>query len=413
MSEYSDALDTYATTIDPADDNYEDKLKEVAASFRGFNDALTTFIMAHGYSGDAKNSNEKVAFMKEKFAHAHIKPPRYIENWFDSADWKTRETAYKICFALNLDIKDTNDFFRRVQFERSFDCHKINEAVYYFCIKNNYKYQDAEQIIAQINEAAVTGSVKKIPNYDVLYTNSIVHEINKISDEKSLVAYITQNIENFSYNNVTAVSFIKKLWNNISGTDGLAKKEGEYIEKQLNLMPYDANNNQPKFLEDHYVISSEDSSSWTIYTQILGLDRMQESRYSSTRSLASVFSKNVLLPLKASSCFPSSLMLNSILRGEQGDNERYRKMLILLVFYSFWAKKTIEQKNVYIKADSKDQERCLSLINKYLVDAGYPTLYYGNPYDWIFMWALCDKNPLFAFRSYILEVMIVANEGCD
>lgn len=63
-----------------------------------------------------------------------------------------------------------------------------------------------------------------------------------------------------------------------------------------------------------------------------------------------------------------------------------------------------------IIAGVQETERCLYSINKFLVDAGYPTLYFGNPYDWIFMWALRTENPLQAFRSYMLEVLISADE---
>ena len=49
-------------------------------------------------------------------------------------------------------------------------------------------------------------------------------------------------------------------------------------------------------------------------------------------------------------------------------------------------------------------------MNRYLLDAGYPELYPGNPYDWIFLWALRDDYPLEAFRSYIGELFAVKSE---
>lgn len=271
-----------------------------------------------------------------------------------------------------------------------------------FFIKNNLKYYDAERITRKIKNYAIVEKNKNIPDRDILYTRTIINEINKIDDEDNLIAYITENIENFGYNNATVIEFIKNLWSSISGKDGLAKNEGEYIAVQRNVMPIDLDTKEDKFLDDNYVVSDKEASSWTIYNQILGLDYAQEKKFSTKRSLASAFSENMLLPLKSSLSFPSSQMINSILRGELGDNESYRKMLILLVFYSFWAKKTIDCKSVDVKASVQDSERCLYSINKFLVDSGYPTLYFGNPYDWIFMWALNAENPLEAFRSYIL-----------
>ena len=56
--------------------------------------------------------------------------PRDLKDWFSSdKTLKKRDLAFQVCFALGLNVDETNDFFRRVMFERSFDCHSINEAV--------------------------------------------------------------------------------------------------------------------------------------------------------------------------------------------------------------------------------------------------------------------------------------------
>ena len=80
-------------------------------------------------------------------------------------------------------------------------------------------------------------------------------------------------------------------------------------------------------------------------------------------------------------------------------------MLIFLVFYTYWAKRIIRKKQDSYIVEDNDFERCLDMINARLLGAGYPELYIGNPYDWLFMWALKDyDNPLFAFRYYMGEV---------
>lgn len=66
----------------------------------------------------------------------------------------------------------------------------------------------------------------------------------------------------------------------------------------------------------------------------------------------------------------------------------------------------------FITVEDNDFERCLDMINARLLGAGYPELYIGNPYDWLFMWALKDyDNPLFAFRYYMGEVFAEAAEN--
>ncbi len=77
----------------------------------------------------------------------HIKLPRDL---FVPNRKISRKTAFQICFALGLDVDETKDFFRCVQFERGFDCHTINEAVYYFCMRKGLSYDEAQEMIHSI-----------------------------------------------------------------------------------------------------------------------------------------------------------------------------------------------------------------------------------------------------------------------
>lgn len=44
------------------------------------------------------------------------------------------------------------------------------------------------------------------------------------------------------------------------------------------------------------------------------------------------------------------------------------------------------------------------MINEMLVDAGYPTLYPGNPYDFIFLASMNTLFPLLSFRDIMREI---------
>ena len=148
---------------------------------------------------------------------------------------------------------------------------------------------------------------------------------------------------------------------------------------------------------------------------MIGLPNYMEREYAAKhdRSLASVFSKSALIPLNASYCFPSQHSIDKLLRGELGDNELIRKMLIFLVFYTYWAKIIVSNDDAFYSAKYSDSERCLDTINGRLLDAGYPELYAGNPYDWLFAWALNDEHPLDAFRTYMGEIFAGKEEQKD
>lgn len=428
MGQYTEFLYGEAITLSPDDDNYEEKLLETASFFRGFDEAFTAFIIEHGYLGDSADVHEKAKFLHEKYKKSSVKLPRDFKEWFTPEKHLKRETAFSICFAFGLDISETNDFFRRVQFERSFDCHTINEAVYYYCIKNGLTYLDAQEIISRIPKIK---KAKILPECEVLYTETIVEYIDGIRDKEKVIQLITDNICDFEYNNATAIKYIQKLWLEISKDEGIAVQEGLLIDRAKNrfqdrtrkgstdtrsrdvVVKEVKRENEMKL--DDYVIAEEGASTWTIFSQIIGLDNRIESKYAVQydRSISSVLNKNALLPLGASYCFPSQHSIDKLIRGEMSDNELIRKMLIFLVFYTYWAKKTIKNGNVFYVAKAADSEECMDTIDSYLSDVGYPQMYIGNPYDWLFMWALNDEHPLEAFRTYMGEVFTIREEQND
>ena len=130
MTQYTELLNIKAETLSMDDDGYEENLIEVATLFRGFDEALTSFMEEYGYKGDLADVSAKAQFLREKFKTANVKPPRNFKEWFVPNKKIARKTAFQICFAFNLGVDETNNFFRCVQFERGFDCHTINEVVF-------------------------------------------------------------------------------------------------------------------------------------------------------------------------------------------------------------------------------------------------------------------------------------------
>ncbi|MBQ9991545.1 MAG: hypothetical protein IJP31_11510 [Lachnospiraceae bacterium] len=402
MGEYTKSLDLKAKTVvlDEADDEergiYAKILYDNARAFRGFDQAMIVFLSDHGYAGDPSDIKAMAKFVRTRFAEADVPPLHNFRDLFNPGKGSSLETAFKICFAFQLTVQETNDFFKRVMFERGIDCHLLHEAACYFGLKHRLPYRETVAMIQQIPKGR-TGTM--VPTRDVLYTVKIVEDIEGISEKENLIRYLTENLESFAYNNAGAIKFIQFFWSKIIGPEGLAVKEGELISEMLNSLHPEK--------EDDFVISSEKASTWTIYCQIMGLDKRQEMLYSSNRSLSPVFTDNVLLPLKASDCFPSQQIIDGILRGEfDGKYEKFRKMLIFLAFYTYWAKILTDKKDIFYCSGYEEGDRCKERINKYLADAGYPELYPGNPYDWIFLWSMNDDQPLNTFRAYMREVYI-------
>lgn len=405
MDEYTEMLYNEAATLSPDDDDYEERLLEVACSFRSFDEALTRFICENGFEGSADNTDEKLVFLKTKFKAAGVPVPREINEWFTDGKTIKRETAFQLCFAFGLNVEQTNEFFSKVYLERSFDCHSIREAVYYYCMRNGLSYGKAVELIGRLPEQTKS---KVDTDKEVLYTGTIVEFINSVKDESELIEFIEQHIGQFGYNNVTAKEHIQHLWNEIYCYDGLAYKEGLILEKSFTYIRQEGNSD-----DDYLTVPQKRSSVWKLLAQILGLDRRQAEEFKTNRSIKPLLENNILLPPLAEASFPDRDGIEKIIRGQHVSHERIRKLLILLEFYTYWAKRIVERNDIGFIADKDAPARCVDQINSYLLEAGYSELYAGNPYDWIFLWAVNDADPLAAFREYMREIFAARNDQPD
>lgn len=131
MSKYTEFFENKAREIDPEDDiDYGEALMEVVNRFRNFGGAMDTFITEHGFSGNSSDIDEKISYIKAKFAAAGIQPPRNMKKWYMGHKRIQKETAIRICFAFGLTVEESKDFMRRICLLRGFDCHKVEEAIY-------------------------------------------------------------------------------------------------------------------------------------------------------------------------------------------------------------------------------------------------------------------------------------------
>lgn len=401
MSEYTDYLEWQAETLSPEEDGYEEKLLEIASYFRSFGEALTAFLVAHGFDGETARADQKVDFLRRQFRAAGIPAPNRMKEWFKTGKRIGRETAFQLCFAFDLSLDETNSFFREVCLERSFDCHSIPEAVYYFCIRNGKNYADARDILSRMPEDR-KGNIAA--DQEILYTGTIIDFIDNARDAEELIGFVEDHLAQFGYNNATAVRHIRKRWEEISREDGLAYREG--------LLREAANISGGERQEAYTTVDRKPDSTWRIYAQIMGLDRYQTTQYG--RTLKHLLAGNDLLPPLAEASFPDRDGIEKITGGVHVSHERIRKTLILLEFYTYWAKASVQAGTILGTSSPAEAGRCVAQINSYLLEAGYPELYPGNPYDWIFLWAIQDDRPLDAFRDYMLELFAYQSEhGTD
>ncbi len=376
MTTYTSAMRRSIGGISFEDEDFIEKIIEVGKQFRPFSEAMDDFIAHHGYDKDINDIKSKVEFINNAFKAAEIKPPRNVNKWYEEGKSIKRGTAFQICFAFGLDATETDDFFRRYYAsERGFDCHLLEDAVYYCCMLNGWTYADAQDIIARVGTEPVDAS----DDMEVVYTESIIDDLKDIVTKEDLITYLSENRVLFSVNNITAFKTIQDLWNEIVAEDGLLVQENRKFysiqEDQL----------------DKDIRISPNMSASDVFIALFQLDREPASRILEKNKSIGPILKNLHQRIQDS--FPNEQGITKILRNDHFISyESVRKWLILLTFYTFWAKRKHQD------AQPEDRDRCVATMNKYLVEAGYSELYEGNPYDWLFFYAMADVTPLPTFR---------------
>ena len=396
MGKYTAFLEDMSYDIFEEDD-YLEELKKMADRFRTFDKALDSFLVNHGYAGDLANADEKVLFLTGKLKEAGVPIPRNMKKWYSEHKTIDRKTAFGLCFAFGLQVEEVNDFLRRICLARGFDCHVVEEVVYFFALKNGLSYPETMEIVKRVELV----KPDKMAEEDIIYTDFIAQDIDDIETAEELVLYLNDNVDKFGYNNATAYETIQSIWKDIAKENGVALRE-----KKLLYAAFDKDTDDKRQQEDsdkkRKTRKRIDDSVWEIYLQILGLSSNYADGIYKDRSIKTILKGNELLHPLAEESFPDRDGLMKIMNGEHVSYERVRKILILLVFYKFWANKALN--NGHYEAGWGDRDRCISMINDHLTDAGYPMLYPGNPYDFILFVSVNAESPLVTFRDYMREM---------
>ena len=396
MGRYTDDLKELSYELYPDDEDFEKKLAEVASQFRTFDAALTGFLVEKGMIKESSSVDEIVSFITESCKAAGVEPPRHRKKWFSEHKPIGRKTAFELCFALGLDLNQSDDFFRRVVLDRGFDGHDMKEIVYRFAIRKGLSYSEAQDILAQLPEIKAEN---KISDGEIIYTEMIRSEVDEIESVEELIAYLTEAADSFGYNNATAIRYIRTFWDEIAREDGLAA-----LEKRDHHTNYEEDTEKYGKSDDRMKIkTSKNDSLWEIYLQILGLGYIDTKKIGKDRSLKPILQDKDFIHSLAEESFPDRDGLNKILNGEHVSHERVRKTLILLAFYRYWAILLIKTGDYEVKGG--ELTRCEQTINNYLEDAGYLSLYIGNPYDWLILYSLANSEiPLMTFRGFMQEL---------
>lgn len=345
-----------------------------------FQEGINRRLIKLGFNGDIDSVDCKMDFLRKQFQKNKVEPrvnDVTLKNWMTKAaptsNDNGRENVFKLCFALEMNAEETAEFFLKAFLNRPYNYKKTNEAVYYFCLRNRINYVDAVRIITAIQNIPQSQTVEKEVN-----TERIGYEISNITDEEELIKYLAENRYSDEEQHYTSVEKIKSMLDNCFE---LAQKETQFTRGTP------------------VIVKSVDALLDVIYDY--DADSMRKNEKKTIQD----------------SKFPKCVKANWIDRQAFHNIEKhltrtedvYRKALVLLKFYSYYA-------DAYCKARSKMTEDEIDFcgyaddfeaeLETVLAECGYIQLYKRNPFDWLILYCAAFPNPLSTFRDIISKYFL-------
>lgn len=368
--------------LDQVEDDYSALLDFLNSSnFRSFGDGLEAIIqkkMPADFSGTAREYLEKCC----QETGISVASSSTRRNWFNGSPRpkkgnKSREDMFALAFALRLNIAETQELFHKIYLDRAYDKRNYRELIFYHCLKKGDTYEHAKKLIAMVSFSDERQDV-------TMYTSVIAKETESLVDDMELLAYISSHSHNFNLDNVAAVHAYQRLWEQARLTVdvelGFPKRSSTAIQR----VREDMDSKKVTNLRDKDINSAAFD-----YETITG-QSISIYKASGTKPLSF---KNAYLPKEIKTNFPASPALD-----KNPSSEQLRKMIVLLFSYTFWyqiqAKRLEDYFDMYI-----DQ------LDALLDEIGYPPMYAGNPFDWLFMICSNMDRPLDEFRNILDQIL--------
>jgi len=339
-----------------------------SSDFQSFGEGLTALIQ----SKFPESELTPLEILKEQCAANRIPLDRIatrntLKSWFSGGPRPkkgedSRQHMFALAFALELSIEETTRLFHNIYLDRAFNQRNYRELIYWYCLRNGKTLSHADEMIARVSFEA-----NPVPDRTV-GTVMIAQSAASMLEDETLLSYINSHPHNFALSSHTAkevcADYLKKA-------KDAAKNEYALLDG---------------FTKESYA-GLDLSSVNFMYELITGC------RVSGAGGTKTIF-RNAKLPREIKSCFPQPTVFSLA----DPSFEELRKMIIFLFSYCFWWEAALSE-----LTDILDDY--IEQMDHLLFECGLPPLYFGNPYDWLFLHCTNCDSPLDEFR----DIMTVLN----
>lgn len=376
-------------------------------NFRSFAAGIRELMQRHGYTGPADDHAAAVRFLMEhylaipyfasrpKAKNAALR--KSLQNWLKENTRpevleNSRERVFELFFALQCTMDEINWFLAHVFFARPFYCRSMRDAVYFFSFYHGYTYEHCWQLLAQV------GDIQPEPAAGVTINTQAVRkklEHIRCDDDQELLRFLQANGGSFTSWEKKAYPVLRELVSLIRGREGDRAMLEKYLkdknDEKLRCAPYVIQ----EYASLHHTGQFEftnvrlDSIDFML-EMILAQEETSKKQFS--------FSESLKISKLITNNFPDRNGFNAIINGTATSYELIRKTIILLQFYACAFME--EEENAAVPEEGH-YDYYMTKINMALTEAGLDTLFFGNPYDMVFMLAARSSEPLGEFRELL------------
>lgn len=377
----------------------EQKMNELS-NIHSFEKAIIDRIYHLGYKGNKDDIEGIVNYIVQKCREHKINLSKEtISNWFDDINpnipeqkkhgppidsEQSRPNVYKLCFALEMNADEVEEFFLKNYMCMPFNYKNTYEVVYYFCFNTNRNYETAVELLKKVENTKIENANSRNETR-FGETKALGSALFKIKTEKDFMNHISLYRFNKKDQFYTATRMIL----------GVQYEDGSINEKG---------------------ILSKCKAVAEIENKLRGFDKKTFQGIDPLLNVIYGYDKRMLDKekkpgLSKESAFPKLVKKNFPHRQHFTQIEKktatadiYKKVLIILYFYEFYGNLT----NNYL---SKGTESTMDLrlyaddfemyLDTILDQCGFVQLYYRNPFDWLIMYCVGSPNPLKTFRNLI------------
>lgn len=353
--EYTDSLFEsicFDKPIDP--DTYDDVIEGIEKKI-DFNDiyifreGVADRLTQLGTACSAEDTDIMLAEVKCRYKQLLDKPcPRTVQEWIKGTTPGTtnRQNNYELCYALEMDYKQTRLFFQKCFLTLPFNVKSKTDAVFMYALYHNKPYSVVKNLL--------TGSKGFVSQqYAHTSTSQIAAVIFQTDDDEKFLEYLSTHC----YDNEQQFQLARS-----------------YINKEISLL-------KTKIVNDDIIdtVSPNRLNSRTI-SELLGYKYQLSDKKSRTR----------VLPKRFTESLPNDVTLGKIINGETASYELLRKTLMLLKFYNFYSEaENTENENIYRNLlDFFDE------LNAALTSCGFAQIYLRNLFDGMLFYCANSYDPI-------------------